>query len=220
MKKVTITFILLLCTVIGFSQQPPPPPKMPTPEQIAQREANALSQRLSLTEEQRSKAYTIYLDKAKKDLADREALMKEMQKRRDQASAEAKQQSDKINQLLNADQKKTYQDMQAQRSRPAVPGDLRGMRQGPQQRGFQRGPGGQFQGPGGQGPRRPGGQFQRPYMRPNFQGRPGGPGGFRQGPPAGPQGRPFRQELRNRFQNRMNRFPQPPNPPVAPDNSK
>jgi periplasmic protein CpxP/Spy len=215
MKKIIITSTLLLCAVMGFSQQAPATaPKLPTAEQIAQREANALSQRLSLTEEQRSKAYNIYLEKAKKDIAAREALMKEMQKQRDLAAAERKQQDEKINQLLNAEQKKAYQDMQAQRNRFRGPGGS-GMRQGPPQQGFQRGPrdqfrgqrnqgpgrfqrpGGGFQGPGAPNSRFQGGQPQRPNMPlpPNFRGR---GQNFGQGGP----GQNLRPQLRQRFEER------------------
>jgi len=248
MKKILITSAILLCTITGFSQQAPAP-KPPTAEQMAQREANALSQRLSLTEDQRSKAYAVYLDKAKKDLAAREARVKEMEKQREQATADAKQQSDKINSLLNADQKKTYQDMQTRlNGRPGGPGGPGGsprMRPGPQQQGpgfrgpgggqfqrpgnpgsrFQPGPGGQFQRPGNSGSRLqpgPGGQPQGRNMPPAFQRRLGGQGG-QQG---GPGGQNFRQKLRERlqspeFQNRLNRFRQQRGPmPPTPDNSQ
>jgi exonuclease VII large subunit len=204
MKRTIITSALILCSIIGFSQQRPAQnPNPPTAEQIAQREANALSQRLSLTEEQRSKAYSIYLEKAKKDLAAREARMKEMEKQREIAAAAEKQQSDKISQLLNTDQKKTFEEMQTRRDRMSRPGAPQ-MRQGAPQQGFQRGPGGQVQRPGGPGQRMQPGQerqLQRPNMPPNFQRRPGGPGNFQQGRP-GVQN--FRRDFPERF--RMERF--------------
>jgi protein CpxP len=229
MKKIIFTSAFLLCTFFSFSQQMPERKPL-TAEQIAQRKANALSQRLSLTEDQRSKAYTIFLDKAKKDLAAREALMKEMQKQRQQADAEAKLQNDKLSQLLNADQKKTFQDMQS-RLNERSGGNSPRMRPGPQQRGFgfHNGPGDrQFQGPGNPGSRfqRPGSpgsrfqpgphrQFQQPNMRPDR--RPGGQGGFQQRP-EDQDFRPFFRERLQRFQNRMNQ--QPGGPQTTPDNNQ
>ena len=202
MKRTIITSALILSVAVGFSQ-PAPDRKPLTPEQVAQREANALSERLSLTEDQRTKAYSIYLDKATKDIAVREARMKEMQKQRELATTEEKEQQDKINQLLNIDQKKTFENMRERmNNRRTGPAGAMGMRQGPQGQGlgFRRGPGGdQLQGPrpdrlqGGSNmqPDRPGGprsgfqrgpgqQFQRGQGQ-QFRG-PGAPGDRLQGP--------------------------------------
>jgi Skp family chaperone for outer membrane proteins len=219
MKKAIITSTLILCAAMGFSQ-PAPDRKPLNPEQVAQREANALSERLSLNEDQRSKAYSIYLDRASKDIAAREERMKEMQKQRELATAEQKDQQDKISQLLNADQKKTYENMRSRMNdRRQGPDGASGMRQGPQGQGlgFRRGPGEQFQGQGAQGER-----FQRDPA--DQSGRPDGPrAGFQRGPgqefrgQGAPglrsqrgedgqiQGRPMGRNFRDRF-DRQDRF--------------
>jgi hypothetical protein len=183
MKKLIATSAFLLVGIAGFSQPGPGRPDV-SAEQIAQRQANALSERLSLSEDQRSKAYNVYLDAAKKNIAEREARMKEIQKQREAAEADQKNQSDKISQLLNADQKKTFQEMQARRREmgpgPGGPGIREGQR--PQQGlGLRRGPGGdQLQRPGAPGQRfqsRPDGQnqqFRRPGAPERFQTRPDG----------------------------------------------
>ncbi|HCN82538.1 MAG TPA: hypothetical protein DIT07_02815 [Sphingobacteriaceae bacterium] len=202
MKRTIITSALILSAAMGFSQ-PASDRKPQTPEQVAQREANALSERLSLTEDQRSKAYSIYLDKATKEIAAREARMKEMQQQRELGITEEKQQQDKINQLLNADQKKTYENLRERMNdRRLGPGGALGMRQGPQGPGlgFRRGPGEQFQGP------RPGDRFQRgPAEQFN---RPEGPrSGFQRGPgqefqQPGAPGQRFQSRPDGQFQGR------------------
>lgn len=179
MKRTIITSALILSVAVSFSQ-PVPDRTPPTPEQVAQREANALSESLSLTEDQRTKAYSIYLEKATKDIAVREQRMKEMQKQRDAAITEEKQQQDKINDLLNADQKKTFETIRERmNNRRPGPDAAIGMRQGgPRGQGldFRRGPGGnQLQGPRPDRLQRgPNQQFDRPEgPRSGFQRGPG-----------------------------------------------
>lgn len=218
MKKALITSTLILCAAMGFSQ-PAPDRKPLTPEQVAQREANALSERLSLNEDQRSKAYSIYLDKATKDIAAREERMKEMQKQRELATAEQKDQQDKISQLLNADQKKTFETMRSRMNERRTGAERApGMRQGPdgQGLGFRRGPG-ELQGPNAPGQRfqrGPAEQFGRPDgPRAGFQRGPGeqfrGPGAPGLRSQGGPEGRiredRMNQDFRGRFDG-QNRF--------------
>jgi hypothetical protein len=114
MKRIIITSTLLAFAVAGFAQQSPER-TAPTAEQVAQRDANSLSERLSLSEDQRSKAYNVYLDRAKTQQKEREARMKEMQKQRERQLANNKQQDEKISKFLNADQKTKYQQFQDQR---------------------------------------------------------------------------------------------------------
>ncbi len=215
MKRTIITSALILAATVGFSQ-PAPDRKPPTPEQVAQREANALSERLSLTEDQRTKAYSIYLDKATKDIAAREERMKEMQKQRELSITEEKQQQDKINDLLNADQKKTFESMRERmNTRRPGPGGAIGMRQGPQGESFRRGPGGnQLQGPRPDRLQRvPDLQFDRPVgPRSDFQRGPGqqfqrgrgqqfrGPGAPDDRLKSGPQGQFRDSRIRPDFQ--------------------
>lgn len=108
MKKIFLTTAFAVFTTLIMAQSKPRH-QQKTPEQIAQHQANRLSEKLSLTEAQRSKAYNVYLDQAKK----REVLMnerrKEMQKLHKQEQTIATTEDSRIEALLNADQKKSFQ---------------------------------------------------------------------------------------------------------------
>lgn len=234
MKSIVITSTLLLFSVVGFSQQQRPEVKPPTPEQIAQRDTNALSERLSLTEDQRSKAYSVYLDRAKTQQSERESRLKEIQKQREQAVAQAKKQDERISQFLNEDQKKSYQQFKTQRQGPGRVANIRPNRFGQGGgRGFGANPRMQrFQRSGRTDLRFQRGQRPQLQQRggPGFGGRPDMRMQLRRAPGAdGPgqqfNGRPQRRDLQNgpqqrnfQFQNRpdslrlQNRRAAPPAP--------
>ncbi len=209
MKKLLATSTFLLVGLVAFSQPGHGRPDV-TAEQIAQRQANALSQHLTLSEEQRSKVYSVYLDAAKKELVAREARMKEMQKLHAQDSIARKQRHDKINQLLTAEQKTKFgQKLKARGLRGGGPGVAQNMRRGTLKQGGalgfrQGGPGVGTRGPRFQGPKqgRPNGpQMQQGPRQMMHQGRPMGPQ-MQQGPRQQMQGGPGQGQDRPDFQGR------------------
>lgn len=106
----------LLFSVITFAQaQDGAGRQKMTPEQRAQRSAEGLAKKLSLNDDQKTKATAIFMDQAnamEKARAagdtDKEARRAEMMKLADDTDA-------KIGAILTADQKKTYETWKAER---------------------------------------------------------------------------------------------------------
>lgn len=114
MKKVLIICGLLF-SVITFAKAQDGERKMPTPEERAERSATQLTKKLNLTEDQKSKVKTIFLDQAsammkarEESKGDREAVMAKMKTINDANDV-------KINALLNDEQKKAFAEWQAER---------------------------------------------------------------------------------------------------------
>ncbi len=107
MKKVLIICGLLF-SVMTFAQAQDGGRKMPSPEERAQKTTERLAEKLSLTEDQKTKVSAIYLEQAnamvklrEEKTGDREAMRAAMTKSNEDAEA-------KVNALLNDDQKKTF----------------------------------------------------------------------------------------------------------------
>ena len=73
MKKILLGFLFAAGLQITASAQDAPGPQMRTPEERAQRQTEMLSQKLSLTEEQRNKIYEVNMKTAKQMQKFREA---------------------------------------------------------------------------------------------------------------------------------------------------
>lgn len=86
-----------------------------TPEVRAQKMTDALSSKLSLTADQKSKIYAINLENAKQAEVKRNARMAEMKKEREAVRTAWQQHDRQISAVLNNDQLKTYQDLKKQR---------------------------------------------------------------------------------------------------------
>lgn len=106
----------LLFSVITFAQaQQDGGRKMKSPEERAQKNAENLTKKLSLNDEQKTKATAIFLEQAnavnkarEAGSGDKEARKAEMKKLSDETDA-------KISALLTEDQKKTYETWKAER---------------------------------------------------------------------------------------------------------
>ncbi len=115
MKKTILTALLFMgLATAGFSQEKHQREKK-SPEERAQMMTDAMAKKLSLSDKQKSDIYKINLDRAKemekfhaKASEDHKKTFGE-QKKNFEASEE------KINKVLNDDQKKTYADLKAKR---------------------------------------------------------------------------------------------------------
>jgi len=114
MKKVLIICGLLF-SVITFAKAQDGDRKMPTPEERAERTAAQLTKKLNLTEDQKAKVKTIFLDQAtamvkmrEESKGDREGMMAKMKTINEANDV-------KINAILNDDQKKAFAEWQAER---------------------------------------------------------------------------------------------------------
>lgn len=108
----------LLFSVVTFAQaqQGGGDRKMQTPEERAQRSADQLTKKLSLSDDQKTKVTAIFLDQAvamkkvrEENKGDRTAMMAKMKAANDENDV-------KINALLNDDQKKTFAEWKAERA--------------------------------------------------------------------------------------------------------
>ncbi len=114
MKKLMIICGLLF-SAVTFANAQAGDRKMPTPEERAERSATQLTKKLNLSEDQKAKVKTIFLDQAaamtkirtesKDDKAGAMAKMKALNEENDV----------KINALLNDDQKKAFAEWQTER---------------------------------------------------------------------------------------------------------
>lgn len=114
MKKVLIICALLF-SVITFAKAQDGDRKMPTPEERAERTASQLTKKLNLTEDQKAKVKTIFLDQAttmmkmrEESKGDREGMMAKMKTINEANDV-------KINAILNDDQKKAFAEWQTER---------------------------------------------------------------------------------------------------------
>lgn len=106
----------LLFSVITFAQaQQDGGRKMRTPEERAQKNAEGLTKRLGLNEDQKTKATAIFLEQANAVNKAREAGSDDKEARRAQMQKLTEETDAKINALLTEDQKKTYETWKAER---------------------------------------------------------------------------------------------------------
>lgn len=128
MRKLIMTAILFMgLGTMAFAQQdsvqskgmrrhhPRVQQAQQTPEERAQKITDALSTKLALTADQKSKIYAINLESAKKAQAKREAHMAEMKKEREAMRADLKNRDHEITSVLNEDQLKAYQELKKER---------------------------------------------------------------------------------------------------------
>lgn len=106
----------LLFSVITFAQaQQDGGRKMRTPEERAQKNAEGLTKRLGLNDDQKAKATAIFLEQANAVNKAREAGSDDKEARRAQMKQLNEDTDAKINALLTEDQKKTYETWKAER---------------------------------------------------------------------------------------------------------
>lgn len=114
MKKLLIVCGLLF-SVITFAKAQDGGRQMPSPEERAKRSVDRLTEKLGLTDDQKSKITAIFLDQAaaitkarQESKGDRDAMRAQVQKINDESDA-------KITALLNDDQKKKFEAWKAER---------------------------------------------------------------------------------------------------------
>lgn len=106
----------LLFSVITFAQaQQDGGRKMRTPEERAQKNAEGLTKRLGLNDDQKAKATAIFLEQANAVNKAREAGSDDKEARRAQMKQLNEDTDAKINALLTEEQKKTYETWKAER---------------------------------------------------------------------------------------------------------
>lgn len=106
----------LLFSVITFAQaQQDGGRKMRTPEERAQKNAEGLTKRLGLNDDQKTKATAIFLEQANAVNKAREAGSDDKEARRAQMQKLSDETDVKISALLTEDQKKTYETWKAER---------------------------------------------------------------------------------------------------------
>ena len=114
MKKLIIAAVLCFgLTGSGFAQDMKMQREVKTPEERAKMMTDMMEKKLALTPEQKSKIYDLNLERVKKmekmRLEEEKYRAKQLQERK-----ELMQESDqKIQKILNAEQRKTYDEMRA-----------------------------------------------------------------------------------------------------------
>jgi hypothetical protein len=120
-KRKEMKKLLMICgllfSVVTFAQAQDGGRKMATPEERAQKNAEQLTKKLSLSEDQKAKVTAIFLDQAvamkkareENKGGDREAMMAKMKALNDENDV-------KINALLNDDQKKAFAEWKKERA--------------------------------------------------------------------------------------------------------
>jgi len=123
MKKLILSAVLfMVLSTMAFAQQDSMrmkhnrhPRVEQTPEKRAQKMTDVLSNKLSLSADQKSKIYAINLASAKKAEIKRKARMAEMKKEKEAIRTELKKHDQQISAVLNDDQIKVYQDLKKER---------------------------------------------------------------------------------------------------------
>lgn len=114
MKKLIFTAILFISMgTMAFAQQDSIKKVRKTPEQKAQHATDALAKKLSLTEDQKTKIYTINLEGMKKA---KENHVKGQKPDMAAMKASMEERDSQINGVLNDDQRKIYQEVKAKRA--------------------------------------------------------------------------------------------------------
>ena len=112
MKKLMLSAILFLgITATGFSQQAPQRVQK-SPEERAQKMADALDKKLSLTDNQKTQIYQIALERAK-SMSNSKGVKKDADRSQMKAQFEAGE--SKILSVLDDNQKATYNQLKAER---------------------------------------------------------------------------------------------------------
>jgi len=119
MKRIILTALLFAgLATAGFSQERQPREHR-TPEERAQHMTDALSKKLSLSDQQKNEIYKINLDRAKEFEKLRTAGEKRNKKDFEQGKKLFEESDKKITKVLNNDQRKAYEELKAQRQEKA-----------------------------------------------------------------------------------------------------
>lgn len=115
MKKIILAALLLTGITAGSYAQERPERTKKTPEEKAQIMTDHMAKKLALSEQQKTEIYKINLDRAK----DMEKTRAQASEDRKKAFSEQKKKfeasDEKINKILNSEQKKAYAELKSQR---------------------------------------------------------------------------------------------------------
>lgn len=115
MKKMIFTALLLMgFAAAGYSQERPQRVKK-TPEERAQMMTDAMDKKLSLSEKQKSQIYKINLERTKEMEKSHKQAAAERKKAFEQQKKQFEASEEKINKVLNQEQKKTYAELKSRR---------------------------------------------------------------------------------------------------------
>ena len=114
MKKIILTVAIALTAFTASYAQKDNKPKL-TPEQRAEKVASNLKTKLALSDEQQKKVYQIQVEKMKKAEEWRKANHEAMESKREERQAFMKANDAKLQEVLTADQKKTYEALRQER---------------------------------------------------------------------------------------------------------
>lgn len=114
MKKIILTVAIALTAFTASYAQKGDRTRM-TPEQRAEKVATNLKEKLSLTDDQKSKVYQLEVDRMKKEAELRKDNQEAMKSKMDSRKAFMKENDEKLEKILTADQKKAYDAMREER---------------------------------------------------------------------------------------------------------
>jgi protein CpxP len=114
MKKIILTVAIAVTALTASYAQTANKAEL-TPEQKAEKVAAHLKTKLSLTDEQKTKVYQVEVDRIKKAEEWHKAKQDAMKSKKDEREAFMKANDEKLEQILTADQKKTYEALRDKR---------------------------------------------------------------------------------------------------------
>ncbi len=114
MKKIILTVAIALTAFTASYAQKGDKIRM-TPEQRAEKVATHLKEKLSLSDDQKSKVYQLEVDRMKKAAEWRKDNHEAMRSKMDSRKAFMKESDEKLEKILTADQKKAYEAMREER---------------------------------------------------------------------------------------------------------
>jgi protein CpxP len=114
MKKIILTVALAVTALTASYAQKHDKVQL-TPEQKAEKVAANLTTKLSLSDEQKTKVYQVEVERMKKAEAWKKANHEAMKSKSEDRKAFMKANDEKLEKILTADQKKTYEAMRAQK---------------------------------------------------------------------------------------------------------
>jgi protein CpxP len=114
MKKIILTVALAVTALTASYAQKQDKVHL-TPEQKAEKVATNLKTKLALSDEQKTKVYQVEVDRMKKSEEWKKATHEAMKAKSEDRKAFMKANDEKLEQILTADQKKTYEAMREQK---------------------------------------------------------------------------------------------------------
>jgi protein CpxP len=114
MKKIILTVAIALTAFTASYAQKGDRNQL-TPEQKAERVATNLKEKLSLSDDQKSKVYQLEVDRMKKSAEWRRDSQEAMKSKMESRKAFMKENDEKLEKILTADQKKLYESMRQER---------------------------------------------------------------------------------------------------------